>query len=395
MKVNKIFIFTSEPFPMGMAGTNRIISYAKGFLYHKKDVEVVCFRKTDVPGDVKNTNTTGVFEGVKFRYITSSTVKSTNFVSRRLDDILSYIKLFFLALTKVNRYTMSIYYSSHTIPVIILKIIHQIRGGVLLKEENEHPLIRIRLKNTIEKTLFQRLHYRLFDGFFLITETLIEYFKISSSGKKPMLHVPMMIDFERFTGKKIVGPETKEIVYCGELSFVKDGIDILLKAFKKISEQHDEYILSFYGRARPSELIGDINSLVNELNLDHKVFFHGQVDRDTITEKIMKATILVLPRPDSIQARHGFSTKLGEYLATGNPVLATSVGEIPNYLTDHENVFFAIPGDVRSLEEKLLFIIENYKLAMKIAHNGREFAENHFSNIKHTKRVLSFVESSF
>ena len=30
--------------------------------------------------------------------------------------------------------------------------------------------------------------------------------------------------------------------------------------------------------------------------------------------KILKGSVLVLPRPDSIQARNGFSTKLGEYL---------------------------------------------------------------------------------
>ena len=49
--------------------------------------------------------------------------------------------------------------------------------------------------------------------------------------------------------------------------------------------------------------------------------------------------MLVLARPDNIQAKGGFPTKLGEYLATGNPVVVTKVGEIPNYLIDGVNAF--------------------------------------------------------
>jgi len=60
----KKFIFTAEPFPIGMAATNRIISYAKGFLYHNIEVEVVCFRKTEIRGSKRNYEIKGVYEGI-------------------------------------------------------------------------------------------------------------------------------------------------------------------------------------------------------------------------------------------------------------------------------------------------------------------------------------------
>ncbi len=65
----------------------------------------------------------------------------------------------------------------------------------------------------------------------------------------------------------------------------------------------------------------------------HYLFFHG---------------------PDSKQAQGGFPTKLGEYLATGNPVCATTVGEIPDYLVDGESVYFAVPGSVDSFADAML-----------------------------------------
>ena len=45
--IHKVYVFTSEPFPVGMAATNRIISIARGFLYHQMDAEIIIIRKTE------------------------------------------------------------------------------------------------------------------------------------------------------------------------------------------------------------------------------------------------------------------------------------------------------------------------------------------------------------
>lgn len=162
-----------------------------------------------------------------------------------------------------------------------------------------------------------------------------------------------------------------------------------------MSKRNDTYTLSLYGNAESNEMINEFISLVQKLKLEGKIFFLGLVSRNIITVKLLEASILVLPRPDSIQAQYGFSTKFGEYLATGNPVVATSVGEIPKYLTDKKNVFLALPDDVGSLEEKLSYIIENYDLAKNVAESGRLFAEKHFDNLKQTEAVLSIIRINF
>ena len=54
MKVNKIIIFTDESFPYGMAATNRIISYGKGFVGNGKKTEVICLRRTENADNIRN-----------------------------------------------------------------------------------------------------------------------------------------------------------------------------------------------------------------------------------------------------------------------------------------------------------------------------------------------------
>ena len=84
----------------------------------------------------------------------------------------------------------------------------------------------------------------------------------------------------------------------------------------------------------------------------------------------MEASMLILPRPMSIQANYGFP-KLGEYLVTGNPVIVTPVGDIPLYLKNKVNAYFTKPGDIESLVDICTKLIENESISEKIGKNGK------------------------
>lgn len=392
MEFDKFYIYTCEPFPYGFAGTNRLIAYAKGFLHHGKDVEIVCFRKTEQPGKVMNKDISGVYQGIGFKYLTHTTIRSGSFVKRRIDNFIIHLKLFEHAIKYVNRKTVIIYYAASTSHLLLLKIVAAIKGAKIYKEDSEHPHVYARNKSLIPRLVFMHLHYRLFDGLFLMTKSLVNYFSNIKKITKPILHVPMTVEVDRFTRIPEEKGNSKEIVYTGMLDDKKDGTDILIKAFSRISPAHPEYSLSLYGEASSPADTKRYVEMAEELKVRDKVRFHGRVSRDLITQRIVNAAILVLPRPDSIQAQNGFPTKLGEYLATGIPVIATAVGEIPDYLRDNESVFMAIPGDTDSLVEKFSSIIADYQKALKVAEQGRRVAHQNFNNIVQTRNIISFVE---
>ena len=394
MKVNKIIIFTEEAFPYGMAATNRIISYGKGFLCNGKEIDVICLRRTENNNNSKNYKTKGYFDGIKFTYLSSSTIKSKSFLMRRVNNFLSYLYLFFVSLKKINRSTLSIYYSSDTTPLLMIWFVNKLKGGLLFKEESEHPNVYIKYKNFVSKFFFKNIHYKLFNGYLLMTKNLISYF--NSTSKTPYIHIPMTVELDRFNLElKRNDDGINYIIYTGFLSDEKDGIDVLLKAFAHVVKKHNSFRLHLYGAAGSEEVLQRYYQLVEELGISDFINFKGRVTREVITNKIMEAKILVLPRPYSEQAQHGFPTKLGEYLATGNPTLVTSVGEIPDYLTDNQDCYIAIPGDVHSFKDKLLEIIENYPKAEKVGLAGRKIAEIYFNNIFQTRKIIETIENSF
>ena len=123
------------------------------------------------------------------------------------------------------------------------------------------------------------------------------------------------------------------------------------------------------------------------------MFWKGEFSRDKIPAIIKNASLLALPRPDSKQAQGGFPTKLGEYLATGNPVCATTVGEIPDYLIDDESIYFAEPGSINSFADAMKRALSNPLKAKRIGTNGRKVAETHFNKDIQAKKLYDFLSS--
>src|SRR5690606_30717904 len=163
-----------------------------------------------------------------------------------------------------------------------------------------------------------------------------------------------------------------------------------IEAFAKIADKYSDlklYLVGPWNYDTPAHL-----SRIKELKLIDRIIWKGEFLRDIIPSIIKNAKLLVLPRPDSKQAQGGFPTKLGEYLATANPVCATTVGELPLYLKDNESVFFAEPGSIDSFAETMNRALQNYKEAQKVGAKGREVAERYFNKDIQAELLYNFLK---
>jgi glycosyltransferase involved in cell wall biosynthesis len=299
-----------------------------------------------------------------------------------------------LMVPRSNRKQTNIIFLLSTEPLIFLLvwITARFKGNKIINERNEFPeTIRqgIRWRVWIYKTTVLWWQYRLLDGLLLMTDELIHFYSPHTSKKCVIQKLPMTVDFNRFDIKTTENGE-EYMFYAGSLSEKKDGIERLIRAFSKVSQEYPNLSLKIAGAGsslRTNELI----QLINSLGIVSKVQLLGEVQRTQMPDLLVNAKILTLPRPDSIQARGGFPTKLGEYLATGKPIIATRVGEIPNYLTEKE-LFFISPQHIeRELAEKTFQILENYEKSLEIAKTAKAKAFQYFSteaNAKNLKKLI-------
>lgn len=390
--LNIILLYTgSTGFPLGDAYTNRVLSIAKGLVEVQCNVKILIIypgRKSGVHGKK------GTYNRIPYEYLTPQQT-SKIYIIKKLIGLWGIFATIYYILFKIRKADAIISFTESKIYNLLIGITAGFKNVLFYREINEFPRNLIK-KDTKELTSYQKFLLKKvlsrIDGLICISDGLREFFINTLSYKKPILVVPITVDIERFNPVNVPATQVcKCITFCGNLFGEKDGVEILIRAFAKIASRHTEYIIRLIGDKSNTGELKKLNELIHKEGLSDKVSFTGYIGRDEIPYFLSESAVLVLARPNNIQAQGGFPTKLGEYLATGKPVLVTSVGDIPKYLTDGLNSFIAKPGNIDNFSEKLDYVLSNYELAIEVGKKGRLLAEEQFEGRKQAIRITDFI----
>ena len=386
-----IIIFCeSSSFPEGNAATNRIHTYAKGFTENGMTVHVISFANKYI------SNGNGLTNGIYFYHPFGQKKRSKYFIIRRWHKFIKYFKTIQLA-KEINKKDKIIAVNSWTLllftQLFIFFLAKSLKSKMIL-ERNEHPLRHHKgsFIKQIHGNLKLYFEIKLCDGIFCISRYLVDFYKNNGFDPQKLFLVPSTVDPSRFiqTGEKpFLYPY---IGYFGGLTFVRDNIDLLIRAFAKISGNHPETHLVLGGFCSEKEK-KQIKDLISQLNITNKVELLGYLKREEIINYITHADILVMVRGDNLESQASYPSKLTEFLATSIPIITVNVGEISDYLTDGINAFLIKPGDTDALAEKLIFVLDNYQLAKEVASKGKELTNTIFNYNYQAKRMIDFIYS--
>ena len=381
----------SFSFPEGNAATNRVYTFAKGFTENGISTHVICFQNEYV-------NTcNGITSGIKYYHPFNQTKRNKFLIVRRWLKFVKYIRAVKLV-RKINKeekiIAINLFTYSFLTHLFVFVLARSLRTKLLF-DRCEHPL-QFYKDNVFDQTsakLKLIVETKLCDGMFCISNYLIDFYKNWGIDQRKLFLVPSTVDTERFNNHFNSRLDFSYILYCGSLTILKDGVNILIESFKRISEKYPEINLVLIGKGDSinDEII--IKDLAVKLNIDKRVIFLGQLPRTEIPAYLCNAKILALARPRSIVADAGFPSKLTEYLATGNPVVVTKVGEIPLYLKDDVSAFLSEPGSIDSFAGRLDFVLGNYEFAQRVGLNGKELTSTIFNYNFQSKRMIAFIDS--
>ena len=76
----------------------------------------------------------------------------------------------------------------------------------------------------------------------------------------------------------------------------------------------------------------ELVSLVKDLGLEGRVYFSGEVGREEYINYLVNADLLMVAKPTGSYYGGGLSSKIIEYLFSGNPVLMVASDDYVNYL---------------------------------------------------------------
>lgn len=394
-----IIVLTNEPFPIGMAATNRILSISKGIVENSHWVKVIILQPTEkISNGVRNKLTKGTYNGIEFEYSSGVTIWPKSKVNKgfcKFKGIVNAIRIIY-NVRKTKTINCFLLFSVNSFAdIVVFYFVTKVLKIKYIQEKSEFPFVLY--KKSFFGKIYARYYikyiYKCFDGMIIMTKPLYNFFKTRVKRNAKLIIVPMTVEPERFANNQTkVNELSKYIAYCGYMGGNKDGVPILIDAFKIVSNKYDNLKLYLIGYTSNVDEFNVFKQKIKDLGLDDKIVFTGKVNRDDIPAYLCNASLLVLARPSSLQSEGGFPTKLGEYLATGNPVVVTRVGEIPDYLTDGVTAFLANPDSAEAFAEKIDYVLSNPSLAQKVALAGRDVAFNTFNYRIQSKKIIDFVE---
>jgi len=395
----KVIILTGEPFPNGMAATNRIKCYARAIKEGGLDCEIVVFRRTEVYGKkTDNTIGDGTFNDVPFHFIGGTPLRGRNVLIRQIQDFLDirhtekYLKKH-LAQGDVLFFFMGDYVK------LTLRFISiaQKKGAFCVRDLCELPYgtraeteATIHLRHiTIEKQFPQM------DGIISISETLLNLAKKNTLPSCKHIKVPIMVDFNSFyLNDCSADAGIPYIFHSGTLYEQKDGILGMIESFGKFIKKIN-YPVKFISTGNISKAPNyereQIKRLIEHYDLADKVVFTGYVNDDTLKTLLKKASTVIINKYCTQQNLYCFSTKLGEYLAAAKPVIITDVGEATNWLTDKKDAYIVEPENTEALTNAIEYTFSHLEESKQIGKNGQETCHKCFDYHNWAQPLVEFM----
>jgi glycosyltransferase involved in cell wall biosynthesis len=209
-----------------------------------------------------------------------------------------------------------------------------------------------------ETRLLRRIFYPLAAGFVFQTDQAASYF--SQNIRKKSIVLPNPLDLERIP-EQWKGDKRKEIVAAGRFEEQKN-FPLLIKAFAKFHESHDDYHLTIYGDGSLRE---ELETLASSLLPKEAYSFPGKTSE--LLEYINGATMFVLSSD-----YEGLPNVVIEAMAMGIPVVSTDCpsGGPAELINNEVNGLLVQVGNIEEMAMAMSKVAGDPEFAAKLGFNS-------------------------
>ncbi|MBU5613465.1 glycosyltransferase family 4 protein [Geomonas azotofigens] len=231
--------------------------------------------------------------------------------------------------------------------------------------------------------VLDRFFLGLADGVVVISNYLKDLYGRKVAASVPLCLIPISAkcEAESRAGRE---PGPMKVVYAGSFA-KKDGIEQLLDAFESVQEKKGNCILMLCGTGTSVKLYQP------RIAANPAIQYVGYLEDTAFYQFLQGADVLCVTRTGSTYANAGFPFKLGEYLATGNPVIVSDVGDVRRYLSHMEDAIIVEPGNVTAIAGALEYCLDHPETAAKIGLSGADKCRRYFDPTANGRLLLQLI----
>lgn len=382
-------------FPQGMAAIERIRLLSLALLDSACSVRVISHKGLLSPSQADLFPPHGQFQGIDYDFVNDSIVRPEGFIKRNLAKLSGrWQEWRFLRSLKRKKQVDAVILSSMDLSSLLyyrlicsllsLPLIYQ------LVELNSAMENRQNVSTRISDRLLESYALKLPDAILPISQLLTELCETRFE-KVPILPVPVVCEYQAFEAIKPLDLEPY-FLYCGSSSYA-EVVFFLIDAFESIPavERVGHKLYLIIGGDSAGKM--KIQEYIHQKSLQEEVLMFSGLTYEDLIRHYKGADALLIPLRPRKQDQARFPHKIGEYLASGKPVITTNVGEIPHYFTDEKTALIADKYETQSFAEKMRFVLNYPSQASLIGINGRQLGLKHFDCYQYGNQLKNFIDT--
>lgn len=193
--------------------------------------------------------------------------------------------------------------------------------------------------------------------------------------------IPNAVNAEKFTlggeadpelQKQLGLQESRVLGFIGSF-YAYEGLPLLLEALPKIRQQHSDIKVLLVGGGPQDD---KLKQMAGELGINEHVIFTGRVPHDQVSHYYDLIDILVYPRLSMRLTELVTPLKPLEAMAQGRLFAASDVGGHHELIKDRVTGRLFKAGDVTSLAETVVDLLDNQEQWPTLKSNGRQYVED-------------------
>ena len=300
--------------------------------------------------------------------------------------ILNYFKIFGLSATilpniiKENKIEIISYQDpvSSFFSILVLKI-RRIKVKIIIETHGDF----IETLSLEKNLLFPSLYKKIFLNMARYTLDRADKLRAVSSSteaqvkeinqNKEITRFPAWVDFDNFKDILPVRENNKDfkILFIGSVTDRKKP-HLIVEAINSLNSK--DIKLYVVGPTPNESYLSKLKELVNKYELEEQVVFAGSVDRESVMEYYSQSNLMILP-----SVSEGLARVIFESQATGCPVLVTDAPGMGDIVIDGQTGYIFESNNLESLTNKIQEIKTNYKDAIHVGKNAKDFILSNYS----------------
>ena len=178
------------------------------------------------------------------------------------------------------------------------------------------------------------------------------------------------------------------IVAIGRL-IAKKGLANLIRACALLVEHGRSFRCEIFGEG---PLGNQLRGQIDESGLKELVQLPGPKPQHELRERLAGASAFALPSvPEAQGGMDNLPTVIMEAMATGLPVVSTTIGGIPEMVIDNETGFLVEPHDIVALAGAIEKVTSDRSLGQRLGRAGYERAQRLFSIEKNVRELCALL----